>query len=314
MTDAESAGDTPGDESGTGGGTAGAQPGTDPTDGEPADSDIEALRAEVERKYDFDEFGPADMAEMTAGEWEAAFDDDSWVTGTELLDRIEAELKNRIARREVFAVLERVGEGDGERVLAYSDEGYAVVYADGSLEGEGTVYRDVKPTLVLCSMPEFEVAEPPENYGLPSPEQVPEGTGELGNTVLQLVAVAQLLAGIALVGAYFLVDGLSTIVAPLVGVAFLLAGVFLLLIVANARLSDRFRTAEFRNRLRAIQYEDGERPPFVPEMPAAQSAGDDGVDGETAAPGTDRVGPETGSGDDQRESGTDSRERSDSTR
>ncbi|MEF8780973.1 MAG: hypothetical protein V5A46_09875 [Haloferacaceae archaeon] len=314
MTDPESAGDSSGGESSTDGGAADAQSRTGPTDGEAADPDIEALRAEVERKYDFDEFGPADMAKMTAEEWEAAFDDDSWVTGTELLDRIEAELQNRIARREVFAILERVGEGEGERVLAYSDEGYAVVYADGSLEGEGTVYRDVKPTLVLCSMPEFEVAEPPENYGLPSPDEVPEGTGELGNTVLQVVAVAQLLAGIALLGAYLLVDGLSTIVAPLAGVAFLLAGLFLLLVVANARLSDRFRTEEFRNRLRAIQYEDGERPPFVPEMPAEQSPADDGTEGETAESGTGSAGHETDSGDDVRGGGTGRGKRSDPAR
>lgn len=259
--------------------------GSDADDGQSTDADLETLRAEVERKYDFDDFGPADMARMTAEEWEAAFDEGSWVTGTELLDRVEAELKNRIARREVFAVLERLGEGESEHVLAYSDEGYAVVYADGSLEGEGTVFRDVKPTLVLCSMPEFDVADPPDEYGLPSPAEVSSGTGELGNTVLQAVAAAQLLAGVALVGAYFLSDGLETIVAPLAGVAFLLAGAFLLLVVANARLADRFRSEEYRNRLRAVQFEDGERPPFVPDTVreseresdmAERSDGDDG--------------------------------------
>ena len=243
--------------------------------------ELEALREEVERKYDFDDFGPEDMMEMTAEEWEAVFDEESWVTGTELLDRVEAELKNRIARREVFAVLERVGEGNDERVLTYSDEGYAVVYADGSLEGEGTVFRDVKPTLVLCSMPEFDVAEPPENYGLPDPEEVSDGSGEFGNTVLQIVAAAQLVAGVALLGAYLLVDDLTTIVAPIAGVAFLLAGVFLFFVVANARLSDRFRTEEYRNRLRAVQFDDGERPDFVPEMPPDTSYASD-RDGGTA--------------------------------
>ena len=251
-----------------------------PDDSESEDPDLEALREEVERKYDFDDFGPEDMMEMTAEEWEAVFDDESWVTGVELLDRVEAELKNRIARREVFAVLERVGEGDDERVLAYSDEGYAVVYADGSLEGEGTVFRDVKPTLVLCSMPEFDVAEPPENYGLPDPGDVPDGSGEFGNTVLQIVAAAQLVAGVALLGGYLLVDDLTTIVAPIAGVAFLLAGVFLFFVVANARLSDRFRTEEYRNRLRAVQFEDGNRPDFVPEMPpgAPHASDEDGDD------------------------------------
>lgn len=275
MTDAESAAGTSGGD-GEGSETDDLTS-TDPdsNEGESSDSDLEALRAEVERKYDFDDFGPADMARMTGEEWDAAFDDDSWVTGTELLDRVEAELKNRIAMREVFAVLERIGRGENERVLAYSDEGYAVVYADGSLEGEGTVFRDVKPTLVLCSIPEFDVAEPPENYGLPSPEEVPQGSGELGNTVLQVVAVVQVLAGVLLLGGYLLIDDLTTIVAPLAGVAFLLAGGLLLLVVANARLSDRFRTEEYRNRLRAVQFEDGERPAFVPEMPPDPETVDD---------------------------------------
>ncbi|AUX07961.1 hypothetical protein AArcSl_0306 [Halalkaliarchaeum desulfuricum] len=279
MTDAEPPEETP---------SAGA------SDDEVGEPELSALREEVERKYDFDDFGPEDMMEMTAEEWEAVFDDEAWVTGTELLDRVEAELKNRIARREVFAVLERAGEGNDERVLAYSDEGYAVVYADGSLEGEGTVFRDVKPSLVLCSMPEFEVAEPPENYGLPDPDDVPEGSGEFGNTILQIVAAAQLIAGVALLSAYFLIDDLTTIVAPIAGVAFLLAGVFLFFVVANARLSDRFRTEEYRNRLRAIQFDDGDRPDFVPEMPKAST-----VNGKSrAGDGNDEDG-DYGDGDDE---------------
>ena len=250
------------------------------------DPELEALREEVEQKYDFDDFGPEDMMEMTADEWEAVFDEESWVTGVELLDRVEPELKNRIARREVFAVLERAGEGADERVLAYSDEGYAVVYADGSLEGEGTVFRDVKPTLVLCSMPEFDVAEPPENYGLPDPEDVPVGSGEFGNTILQVVAAAQLVAGFVLLGAFLLVEDLTTIVAPIAGGAFVLAGVFLFFVVANARLSDRFRTEEYRNRLRAVQFDDGERPDFVPEMP--ESSSNTGADSDDDGTGEER--------------------------
>ena len=37
------------------------------------------LRRQVEETYDFDDFGPADMAQMSAEEWEAAFDADSWI-------------------------------------------------------------------------------------------------------------------------------------------------------------------------------------------------------------------------------------------
>jgi hypothetical protein len=38
----------------------------------------EELRAEVECRYDFENFGPDQMAEMTAAEWETAFDLDTW--------------------------------------------------------------------------------------------------------------------------------------------------------------------------------------------------------------------------------------------
>ncbi len=92
-------------------------------------------------------------------EWDDAFDEDSWIIGDELLDRVAQELRYRVANRDVFARLER--HQDPPRMLAYSDEGYAVVYPDGSVEGEGTVLRDVKPTVALCSMEDFEVNDAP---------------------------------------------------------------------------------------------------------------------------------------------------------
>ncbi|NIQ56861.1 MAG: hypothetical protein GWN85_26365, partial [Gemmatimonadetes bacterium] len=63
-------------------------------DGEPDEAEAEppaggepgSLREAVEAKYDFDDFRPADMAQMSLEEWEAAFDPDTWITGTELLD------------------------------------------------------------------------------------------------------------------------------------------------------------------------------------------------------------------------------------
>ncbi|WP_410765331.1 hypothetical protein [Haloferax sp. DFSO60] len=230
------------------------------------DADLEALRQAVDEKYDFENFGPADMAKMSVEEWEAAFDPESWIVGDELLERVEEELRYRIAIREIFAVLERVTENGEPRILAYSDEGYAVVYPDGSVEGEGTVLRDVKPTVALCSMDDFDVNQAPETVSLPTPESVAEGTGDFGNRVLQLVAFGQLLGGIALIVAYLLVPVVDTIVAPLVGVAFILIGVFLFVVVANARLSDRFRAEEYRDRLRALGLETGTRPDFVPSF------------------------------------------------
>jgi len=235
-------------------------------------ADVQRLREQVEEKYDFEDFGPSDMAQMSAEEWDAAFDPDSWIVGTDLLDRVEADLKNRIATREVFAVLERFEEGGTEKLVAYSDEGYAIVGPDGSVEGRGTVVRDVKPTVALCSMDSYEVPDSPGDVSLPAPSDVPEGTGQLGNNLLQVVAFAQLLTGLGLIGVWLFTDmvptsgGYVNLVPPVVGLVFIGLGVFLFAVVANARLSDRFRAEEFRDRLRAVGVEDGDRPDFLPPL------------------------------------------------
>ena len=243
----------------------------------PDGKSVDALRREVEEKYDFEDFGPSDMAEMSAEEWEAAFDPDTWIVGAELLDRVEQDLKQRIQSREVFAVLERFEDGGEERLVAYSDEGYAIVAPDGSVEGQGTVVRDVKPTVALCSMDSYEVPEAPDDVSLPSPDDVPEGTGQLGNNLLQLIASAQILVGLGLLGVWLFTDAIPTpggyvdLVAPLTALVFVGIGVFLFAVVANARLSDRFRAEEFRNRLRAAGVEDGDRPDFLPPLDGADA-------------------------------------------
>ena len=245
--------------------------------------DIEALREQVEETYDFDDFGPADMAEMNLEEWEAAFDPGSWIVGEELLDRVEQELSARVAIREVFAVVERVTDG-ADRVIAYSDEGYAVIYADGSVEGEGTVLRDVKPTVALCSMESYDLMAAPEDGSLPDPREVVEGSGEFGNLMLQIVAGAQILVGISLLVAWLALSSLSTVVAPIAAVGFLVIGVLLFVVVANARLSDRFRAEEFRNRLRALDAADDEWTDVLPEGVAGTPGAEDaaGSDAESA--------------------------------
>lgn len=230
---------------------------------ESEERDLEALRAEVEERYDFEEFGPREMAEMDGDEWEAVFDPETWITGGALLDRCERDLKSRIARRDVFAQIDRVVEGGEDLLVAWSDEGYAVVYVDGSVEGAGTVLRDVKASVALCSMESYDPAEPPTSYELPEPEEVESGTGEFGNLMLQVVAGAQLLAGLALGGAW-VAGAVSTIVAPVAAGLFLLIGLFLFGVVANARLSDRFRSEEFRARLRAVEAAGDRRPEFLP--------------------------------------------------
>lgn len=256
----------------------GTRPADDPDgdgDAREESGEIEALREQVEAEYDFEDFGPREMAEMSPEEWEAAFDPDTWITGTALLDRVEADLKNQVRNRDVFARVERVDE----MLVAYSDSGYAAVYPDGSVEGRGTVLRDVKPTVALCSMDSYEVPEMPEGDLLPEPQEIPDdSTSRLGNTVLQVVAGVHSLAGLVLLGAWLLyvtgvlsapgtnTQGLNLVFVVIAGLGFLLVGVFLFTVVANARLSDRFRAEEFRDRLRAVGLEDGERPDFLAEI------------------------------------------------
>ena len=261
--------------------STGSEPGTEPdrTPDEPAAGqdaiddgvganaageadDLDALRKRVDEEYDFDDFGPADMARMSPEEWDAAFDPETWITGDRLLDRVEAELKNRIARRDVFGVLERVREDGEERILVYSDEGYVMVRPSGEIAGEGTILRDVEPIIAVAAMESYDVPEPPEDWSLPHPDTSPEGSGEFGNLMIQAIAIVQVLAGGALLVAWLVTD-LETIVAPAMGLVFLFVGLFLFVMVANARLSDRFRSEEYRNRLRALR-EAKERPDFVP--------------------------------------------------
>ena len=224
--------------------------------------DLDALRERVDEEYDFDDFGPADMARMSREEWDAAFDPETWITGDRLLDRVEAELKSRIARRDVFGVLERVREDGEERILVYSDEGYVIVRPSGEIAGEGTILRDIEPIVAVAAMESYDVPEPPDDWSLPHPDTVPEGSGEFGNLMVQAIAFVQVLAGGALLVAWLVTD-LETIVAPAMGLVFLFIGLFLFVMVANARLSDRFRSEEYRNRLRALR-EAKERPDFVP--------------------------------------------------
>ena len=235
---------------------------TGPDEATGVNADIDELRRQVEEEYDFEDFGPEDMARMSAQEWDVAFDPDTWIVGEALLDRAEAELKSRIARREVFGILERVEEDGVEQLLVYSDEGYAIITPDGEVTGRGTVMRDVEPVVALAAMEEYEVPEPPEDWSLPDPQTVPQGSGEFGNLMIQIIAALQVVAGLALLGSFVLL-GVETIVAPAVGILFLLIGVFLFAMVANARLSDRFRAEEYRERLRALR-EAEERPEFVP--------------------------------------------------
>jgi hypothetical protein len=94
---------------------------------------------------------------------------------------------------------------------------------------------------------------------------LPDAGGELGNRLLQGLAVAMLLAGLVLLGAPLFADlGGSTVIAIVVGLGFVVIAAFLGLVVANARLSARFRSEQYRDRLRAAGVAEGDRPDFLP--------------------------------------------------
>jgi hypothetical protein len=275
----------PADESAADRGRGGDAP--DDGDGSSGELTTEELRAQVEEKYDFEDFKPEDMKRMSPEEWDAAFDPETWITGEELMDRVEADIKAAVVRRDVFARVERLDDPD--RIVAYSDEGYAVVYEDGSVEGSGTVLRDVKPVVALCSMEEYEPDEMPDGDLLPDPMEVPEGSGERGNLMLQIIAGIQLIAGLVLLGGgVFALGDPSNDAAGILfvaGLGFLVIAFVLFFTVANARLSDKFRAEEYRNRLRAIGMEGEDRPEFMDELVAEhpELVEPDEDDGETAA-------------------------------
>jgi hypothetical protein len=246
------------------------------TDGRATDRDIETVREAVEEKYDFEDFRPAHMAEMTVEEWEAVFDPDTWITGERLVDRVEAELLARIAAGELFAVVERHQVDDESRLLVYTDASYAVVWPDGSVEGESGIASEIEPVVALCSMGSYEVAEPPADAELPDPSTIEPGAGDLGHRLLIAVAGIQLVAGLVVLVSPVLVrlgPGAAAL-TTVVGLAFIGIGVLLGVLVANARLSDRFRAAEYRDRLRAAGVGSDERPEFLPPMDGHETARD----------------------------------------
>jgi membrane protease YdiL (CAAX protease family) len=92
-------------------------------------------------------------------------------------------------------------------------------------------------------------------------------------TMWAAIAVSALLFGVGHLPALAASVGLTpalvvrtVLLNAVAGVGFALIGLFLFVMVANARLSDKFRAEEFRNRLRAVGLEDDERPDFLDEL------------------------------------------------
>lgn len=237
---------------------------TSTMDGSDDRDDTGPTLEEVEERFDFESFGPADLAEMTPEEWDVAFDPDSWITGHRLLERVETDLRRRIAERDVFAVVEWTRSGGEECLLAYSDEGYALVRPNGSVEGFGTVLNDVKPSVALCSMPEYEPEEAPPGLGeLPDPAEVEQARGRLGNLMLQAISFAMAVCGLILLAAWLAYD--LPLFAAVIALGFLVVAALLVFLVINARLSSRYRAEDYRERLRAAGVGSDDRPSFLPD-------------------------------------------------
>jgi hypothetical protein len=89
--------------------------------------------------------------------------------------------------------------------------------------------------------------------------------------MLQVVAGATTLSGVIflLVWVAGVVDligiGFGGAIIVTLGLFFLVIGFFLFLTVANARLSDRMRSEQYRDRLRAVGAGSDERPAFLPD-------------------------------------------------
>jgi hypothetical protein len=73
--------------------------------------------------------------------------------------------------------------------------------------------------------------------------------------------------------------------------------------VANARLSDKFRAEEFRNRLRAVGLEDGDRPDFLADIEGIEGELPEGLGADRTVTASDDTedahsdGDESGRGD-----------------
>jgi hypothetical protein len=125
--------------------------------------------------------------------------------------------------------------------------------------------------VALCSIEDYEVPDVDDDAGLPHPDTVAAGSGDFGNRMLQVVAGATVLAGVVFVLAWVgsvvgLVEiGFAGAIVVTLGLLFVGVGAFLFLTVANARLSDRMRAEQYRDRLRAVGAGSDERPAFLPD-------------------------------------------------
>lgn len=189
------------------------------------------------------------------------------IVGKELLNRIELDVKDRISRRNIIAAIETIHIDDEVHLLIYDDTGYALISLDGSTSGMGSIRTEVENIVVLCSLSTYDVPELPSGdffLGMNVPSKPSSG---VGNKLLQMLASSFILIGILFLFSPLFVNfprpgsGILTTVS---GFGFILTGLFLLLVVVHSRLSDRFRSMEYADRLKKIGIGSDFRPDFLP--------------------------------------------------
>jgi len=96
--------------------------------------------------------------------------------------------------------------------------------------------------------------------------QIVAGVMSLAGLALLVASVYSVAAsyGASALGGLSSAGGGSLAVMVVIGFVFLGVGLTLFATVANARLSDTFRAEEYRERLRNMGLDDGQRPGFLP--------------------------------------------------
>ena len=189
------------------------------------------------------------------------------IVGKELLNRIELDVKDRISRRNIIAAIEKIHIDDKEHLLIYDDAGYALIALDGSISGMGSIRTEMETITVLCSITTYDVPELPSGNFFLGMNMPPKPSSGIGNKLLQILASSFILIGILVLFSPLFVNSPrpgSGILTTVSGFGFILTGLFLLLVVVHSRLSDRFRSMEYADRLKKIGIGSDFRPDFLP--------------------------------------------------
>ena len=177
------------------------------------------------------------------------------IVGKELLNRVELDIRDRISRRNIIAAIETIHIDDEENLLIYDDAGYALIALDGSVSGMGSIRTEIENIVVLCSMDTYDVPELPAGDFSLNIDAISKSSSGIGNKLLQILASSFLIIGILLLFSPLFINfprpgsGILTTVS---GFGFIFTGLFLLLVVVHSRLSDRFRSTEYADRLKKI--------------------------------------------------------------